>query len=82
MGGPIMTAGGLVFVSGATDQKLRALDVETGKELWSVRLPAGGQATPMTYQSRSGNQYVVIASGGYGDLPVTLGDSIIAYALP
>ena len=81
LGGPIITAGGLVFVSGATDQKFRALDLDTGKELWSVRLPAGGQATPMTYQSR-GKQYVVIASGGHGDLPVSLGDSIVAYALP
>ncbi|PYS30012.1 MAG: hypothetical protein DMG11_06845 [Acidobacteria bacterium] len=82
MGGAIMTAGGLVFVSGATDQKLRALDVDTGKELWSVRLPAGGQAMPVTYQSPRGKQYLVIASGGHGDLPVGLGDSIIAYALP
>ena len=76
------TASGLAFVSGATDQKFRALDVDSGKELWSVRLPAGGQATPMTYQTTSGRQYVVISSGGHGDLPVTLGDSIIAFALP
>ena len=82
LGGPITTGGGLVFVSGAMDQKLRALDLDTGKELWSVDLPAGGQATPMTYRSPGGKQFVVIASGGQGDLPVTLGDSIVAYALP
>ena len=81
-GGAMTTASGLAFVSGATDQKFRALDIDSGKELWSVRLPAGGQATPMTYQTTSGKQYVVISSGGHSDLPVTLGDSIIAYALP
>ncbi len=81
-GGAMTTAAGLTFVSGATDQKFRALDIDSGKELWSVRLPAGGQAPPMTYQTARGKQYVVISSGGHGDLPVTLGDSIIAFALP
>jgi quinoprotein glucose dehydrogenase len=81
-GGPIITAGGLVFVSGGLDQKLRALDLNNGKELWSAALPAGGQATPMTYQLPNGKQFVVIAAGGHGELPVTLGDSIVAYALP
>lgn len=81
-GGAMTMASGLAFVSGATDQKFRALDIDSGKELWSVRLPAGGQATPMTYQTTSGKQYVVISSGGHGDLPVTLGDSIVAFALP
>ena len=81
-GGPITTAGGLVFVAGAVDQKFRALDIDTGKELWSVLLEAGAQATPMTYQLPNGKQYVVIASGGHGGMPVKLGDSLIAYALP
>lgn len=82
LGGPIITAGGLVFTSAAIDQKFRALDSETGKELWSVTLPAGAQATPMTYQLPNGKQYVVIAVGGNGELPVKLGDYLIAYALP
>ena len=82
LGGPIITAGGLVFTSAAIDQKFRALDSETGKELWSVTLPAGAQATPMTYQLPNGKQYVVIAAGGHGELPVKLGDYLIAYALP
>ena len=81
-GGPITTAGGLVFVAAGIDQKFRALDIETGKELWSTALPAGGQATPMTYQLVNGKQYVVIAAGGHGLLPVQLGDYVIAYALP
>jgi len=81
-GGPITTAGGLVFVAGAVDQKFRALDIDTGKELWSVLLEAGAQATPMTYQLPNGKQYVVIAAGGHGGMPVKLGDSLIAYALP
>jgi quinoprotein glucose dehydrogenase len=82
LGGPITTAGGLVFVSGGVDQKFRALDIDTGRELWSTILPAGGQATPMTYQLGNGKQYVVIAAGGHGNLPVQLGDYLIAYALP
>jgi len=82
LGGSIVTAGGLVFIAAAMDQYLRAFDVETGKELWKGALPAGGQATPMTYQSRDGKQYVVIAAGGHGRLGTTLGDYVIAFALP
>jgi quinoprotein glucose dehydrogenase len=82
LGGPIMTAGGLVFTAAAVDQKFRALDADTGNELWSADLPAGGQATPMTYQLANGKQYVVVAAGGHGELPVKLGDYLIAYALP
>jgi len=82
LGGTIITAGGLVFTSATIDQKFRALDRDTGKELWSADLPAGGQATPMTYQLSNGRQYVVIAAGGHGELPVKLGDFLIAYALP
>lgn len=81
-GGPIITAGGLVFVSGTMDQKFRALDAANGKELWSDTLPAGAQSTPMTYQLPGGKQYVVIAAGGHGDLPVKLGDYVVAYTLP
>ena len=82
LGGSIVTAGGLVFIAAAMDQYLRAFDVETGKELWKGALPAGGQATPMTYQSRDGKQYVVIAAGGHGRLGTTLGDYVVAFALP
>jgi len=64
------------------DQYLHAFDIETGKELWKGALPAGGQATPMTYRGKDGKQYVVIAAGGHGRLGTPLGDYVIAYALP
>jgi quinoprotein glucose dehydrogenase len=83
LGGPIVTAGGLIFIASAMDNYLRAFDVETGEELWKGRLPAGGQAMPMTYLAgRAGKQFVVIAAGGHGKLGTTLGDSLIAYSLP
>jgi quinoprotein glucose dehydrogenase len=82
-GGPMLTAGGLVFVSAATDSYLRAFDAETGRELWKRKLPAGGQATPMTYRAGSDQrQFVVIAAGGHGALGTPRGDSVIAFALP
>jgi len=80
-GGPIVTAGGLAFVAAATDNYLRAFDVETGSELWKSRLPAGGQATPMTYEV-NGRQFIVIAAGGHGGLGTTRGDYVVAFALP
>ena len=82
LGGPIATAGGLTFIASAMDNFLRAFDTESGKELWKARLPAGGQAMPMTYLGQSGKQYVVIAAGGHGKLGTTLGNSVIAYSLP
>jgi quinoprotein glucose dehydrogenase len=83
MGGPIVTAGGLIFIAAATDDYLRAFDVETGAELWTADLPAGGQATPMTYYLEgTGKQYVVIAAGGHGGLGTNQGDYVIAFALP
>ncbi len=81
-GGPLATAGGLVFISGSLDNFIRAYDVTTGDELWSGRLPAGGQATPMTYSTADGRQFVVVAAGGNGALGTTRGDGLIAYALP
>ncbi|HKE94707.1 MAG TPA: PQQ-binding-like beta-propeller repeat protein, partial [Povalibacter sp.] len=81
MGGPIATAGGVIFIAAATDNYLRAFDTETGRELWKGRLPAGGQATPMTYQL-NGRQYVVIAAGGHGGLGTTRGDYVVAFSLP
>jgi quinoprotein glucose dehydrogenase len=83
LGGAIVTAGGLVFVGAAMDDYLRAFDIETGAELWKGRLPAGGQATPMTYRLRpDGRQFVVIAAGGHGKLGTKLGDSLVAFAFP
>jgi quinoprotein glucose dehydrogenase len=81
LGGPMITAGGIVFVAATLDRAIRAFDIETGRKLWEAPLPAGGRATPMTYQvSRAGKQYVVIAAGGgeeFGN-----GDYLIAFALP
>jgi quinoprotein glucose dehydrogenase len=83
LGGPIMTAGGVAFMSGTLDYYIRAYDVATGKQLWEDRLPAGGQATPMTYMSaKSGRQFLIVVAGGHGSLPTKPGDSVIAYALP
>ena len=82
LGGPIITAGGLIFIGAAMDNYLRAFDVESGRELWKGRLPAGGQATPMTYRLPNGRQYVVIAAGGHGKMGTTRGDSVVAFALP
>jgi quinoprotein glucose dehydrogenase len=83
VGGPLVTVSGLVFVGAAVDDYLRAFDVETGEELWKGRLPAGGQATPMTYRARDGGrQYVVIAAGGHGRAGTRLGDALVAFALP
>lgn len=80
-GGPITTAGGLVFIAAATDNLIRAIDIHTGKVVWSDVLPAGGQATPMTYES-NGRQYLVIAPGGHHYMNTPEGDYVIAYALP
>ncbi len=81
LGGPLVTAGGVVFVGAAMDNYLRAFDIETGRELWKGRLPAGGQATPMTYRLATGRQYVVIAAG-HGKMGTTRGDHVIAFTLP
>lgn len=81
LGGPIVTASGLVFIGASYDDYLRAYDVDTGKELWKGRLPAGGQATPMTYRA-GGRQFVVIAAGGNERAGTTAGDYIVAFSLP
>jgi len=81
LGGPIVTASGLVFIAAAMDDKLRAFDAATGKELWRASLPAGGQATPMTYVA-GGRQFVVIAAGGHHRLGTKFGDAVVAFALP
>jgi quinoprotein glucose dehydrogenase len=83
MGGPIATASGLVFIAAALDDYLRAFAIETGEELWRGRLPAGGQATPMTYRVRpDGRQLVVVAAGGHSSMRTRRGDSLVAFALP
>ena len=69
-------------IAAARDDNLRAFDIDPGEELWRGELPAGGQATPMTYQLPNGKQYVVIAAGGHGNLGTTLGDYVVAFALP
>jgi glucose dehydrogenase len=82
MGGPIVTDGGIIFIGATMDDYLRAFDSSNGKELWKGRLPAGGQATPMTYfLEESGKQYVVIAAGGHPKLGTTMGDYLVAFAL-
>jgi quinoprotein glucose dehydrogenase len=79
-GGPVVTAGGLVFIAASKDEHLRAFDKKTGKELWKFKLPAAGYATPSTY-SVNGRQYVVIACGG-GKCGTPSGDAYMAFCLP
>jgi quinoprotein glucose dehydrogenase len=79
-GGPIVTAGGVVFIAASRDEHIRAFDRKTGRELWKARLPAAGYATPATY-SVGGKQYVVIACGG-GKIGTRSGDAYVAFALP
>jgi quinoprotein glucose dehydrogenase len=82
LGGPIATAGGLVFIAGTVDPRIRAFDASTGKLLWESALPASGHATPMTYEI-GGKQYLVIAAGGHqGITEESLGDALVAFALP
>jgi len=82
LGGTIVTAGGVGFLSGTLDYYVRAYDLATGRKLWQARLPAGGQATPMTYADSKGKQYVLVTAGGHGSLGTRTGDAVIAYSLP
>ena len=81
LGGAITTAGGIVFIGATLDAHVRAFDVETGKELWKYKLPAGGKATPATYLGADGRQYLVISAGGDGK-SWGKADSVMAFALP
>ena len=87
IGGPVVTRSGLIFIAATMDDYLRAIDLETGEELWSGRLPAGGQATPMTYRveasdgASGGTQYVLIAAGGHARGGTRLGSALLAYTL-
>lgn len=80
-GGSVVTAGGVIFVAAATDNLIRAIDLRTGKTLWSDVLPAGGQATPIVYE-QGGREYLVIVAGGHHFMETPIGDAVIAYALP
>jgi len=80
LGGPLVTAGGVTFLTSTLDYYIRAYDVSTGEQLWQDRLPAGGQSTPMSY-ALNGKQYVVTAAGGHGSMGTKLGDYVIAYTL-
>ncbi|MBU1358017.1 MAG: glucose/quinate/shikimate family membrane-bound PQQ-dependent dehydrogenase [Gammaproteobacteria bacterium] len=82
IGGPVMTAGGVAFLSGTLDDYVRGYDVTSGREIWRSRLPAGGQATPMTYTGADNRQYVLVVAGGHGSTGTKPGDSVLAYALP
>jgi quinoprotein glucose dehydrogenase len=79
-GGSIVTAGGLVFIGGSKDERFHAFDKQTGKLLWEHPLPAGGYATPATYQV-NGRQYVVIAAGGAGKPRTKASDAFVAFSL-
>jgi quinoprotein glucose dehydrogenase len=81
LGGPMATAGQLVFTSATIDPHIHAFDSDTGKELWTYELPAAANATPMTYTWK-GKQYLVIAAGGHGKLGSKQGDYVIAFSLP
>jgi quinoprotein glucose dehydrogenase len=83
IGGSIVTAGGLVFIGATNDSRFRAFDKETGKELWTVRLPASAHATPLTYQGKkTGKQFVAVAAGGGNKYGNTFSDALVAYSLP
>ena len=83
IGGSVTTAGGVTFISATIDNYLRAFDIDNGKELWKTRLPAGGQATPISYVSQgTGIQYIVITAGGHVPMMTKPGDYVLAYALP
>jgi quinoprotein glucose dehydrogenase len=81
LGGPMVTAGGLVFMGGTLDSKIRAFNTKTGELVWTGNLPSSARATPMTYMGPDGKQYVVIAAGGHG-IPLTpLTDTLVAFRL-
>lgn len=82
IGGAVLTASGVAFYSGALDNYVRAYDLRDGRVLWQDRLPAGGQATPMSYLGRDGRQYLVVVAGGHGSTGTDAGDTVRAYALP
>jgi len=82
LGGPIVTAGGLIFVGGTMDRRFRAFSADNGKEFWSASLPASAHPLPITYEA-GGKQFVVIAAGGHAKIDEEAhGDALMAFALP
>ena len=81
MGGPMVTASGLVFIAASLDRHIRAFDLTDGEELWAHELPTTGNSVPMSYAS-GGKQFVVIAAGGHFTSTAPAGDYLIAFALP
>ncbi len=79
-GGPVVTAGGVIFIGATKDEMFRVIEAETGRVIWETQLPAGGYATPATYEIEE-RQYVVIACGG-GKMGTKSGDAYVAFALP
>jgi quinoprotein glucose dehydrogenase len=83
LGGPIVTAGGLVFMAGTLDPAIYAFDVQSGASLWKGDLPTSARSTPMTYRAANGKQYVVVSAGGHGIAGgAPLGDYLVAFSLP
>jgi quinoprotein glucose dehydrogenase len=83
LGGPIVTAGGLVFTAGTLEAAIYAFDVQSGRQLWTGQLPTSARSTPMTYRGPDRRQYIVIAAGGHGvQIGPPLGDYLVAFALP
>ena len=80
-GGAVVTAGGLIFVAATTDDLIHAIDLKTGKTLWTAALPGGGQSNVMTYEE-GGRQYVVVMAGGHHFMKTKVSDAVVAYALP
>ncbi|WP_298194564.1 pyrroloquinoline quinone-dependent dehydrogenase [Novosphingobium sp.] len=80
-GGPIVTRGGLVFIGASLDSRLRAYDIQTGRELWQAFVPAPATATPMTFRHTDGKQYVIVNAGGHGGFGTRLSDAMVAFAL-
>lgn len=81
IGGPIITGGGVAFLAATVDDYFRAYRVTDGEQVWEQRIPAGGQATPMTYLNSQGEQMVVLVAGGHGSVGTTIGDYVLAYKL-
>jgi len=82
LGGAIVTASGLVFIGATDDARFRAFDEKTGKEIWTVGLPAAAESTPITYADTRGNQYVAVVATGGGLIGAPLlSDEVIAYSL-
>ena len=82
MGGPIVTAAGLIFIGATADERFRAFDIDTGKELWVTDMPTSAMATPITYEV-DGRQFVVVAAGGHhAYYRQKVSDYLIAFALP